>query len=116
MRSAGGAGVTALNCCGLLQSLIIIVIACHWGIRLAYNRYATRFVITLSSTERLKCYTKSDYDGLVACCCMQGMADRILRVHMQSPAGLSAWMTLSYRTFPEPLKVKPTSIVFCRYL
>ena len=29
LRCASGVGVTALNCCGLLQSLMIIVIACH---------------------------------------------------------------------------------------
>ena len=28
----------------------------------------------------------------------QGMADRLLRVHIQSPAGLWAWVTLNYNT------------------
>ena len=29
LRCAGGVGVTALNCCGWLQRLMINVIACH---------------------------------------------------------------------------------------
>ena len=42
-------------------------------------------------------HTGSDYDGLVAYCYPeQVMADRLLRVHMQSPTGLWAWVTQSY--------------------
>ena len=29
LRFASGVGVTTLDCCGLLQRLMIIVIACH---------------------------------------------------------------------------------------
>ena len=47
LRCTSGVGVTALNCCGLLQHFITIVIACHGGIRPAYKRYATLIVITL---------------------------------------------------------------------
>ena len=39
-------------------------------------------------------HTESDYDGYVANCYPeQGMADHLLRVHIQSPMGLWAWMT-----------------------
>ena len=48
LRCASGVGVTASVCCGLLQSLMIIVIACVLGIRPAYMEYATLFVTTLS--------------------------------------------------------------------
>ena len=48
LRCASGVGVTASVCCGLLQLTMVIVIACHSGIRPAYKVYATLFVITLS--------------------------------------------------------------------
>ena len=49
LRCSSGVGVTVSNgcSCGSLQRLRIIVIACHRGIRTAYERYATVFVTTL---------------------------------------------------------------------
>ena len=42
-------------------------------------------------------HTESDYDGLTAYCYPKaGMVNRLLRVHMLKPAGLWAWVTLSY--------------------
>ena len=44
-------------------------------------------------------HTESDYGGCAAYCYPeQGMADRLLRVHIQSPLGLWVWMTLSYNS------------------
>ena len=51
---------------------------------------------SLFRTKRLTCYTESDYDDLVAYCYpKQGMADRLLRVHIQIPAGVWAWVSLN---------------------
>ena len=42
-------------------------------------------------------HTESAYDGRVAFCYPeQGMAERLLHVHILSPVGLWAWMTLGF--------------------
>ena len=44
-------------------------------------------------------HTQSDYAGRTAYCYPeQGLVNRLLRVHMQSSAGLWPWMTLDYDT------------------
>ena len=44
-------------------------------------------------------HTESDYAGCAPYLYPErGMADRLLCVHIQSPVGLWAWMTLSYNS------------------
>ena len=46
-------------------------------------------------------HTESDYDSCTAYCYPeQGMFERLLRVHMQTPERLWAWETLDYNSWP----------------
>ena len=77
--------------------MMSIVIACLWGIRPAYNVYATLFVTTLSFFLRQShMHTDSVDDGCTAYCYPeQCMFDRLLRVHIQSQQAFGPWWTLS---------------------